>query len=80
MGRSAVTLKVPCAHCGPRPSVEFSFGGEVRAIDAPDLETDFARVFLPENLAGPQEERWYHALGCRTWTTLFRDTRTNEFG
>lgn len=80
MERPAVTLEIPCAHCGPRPSTEFSFGGEVRAIDAPDLETDFARVFLPENPAGPQEERWYHALGCRTWTTLTRDTRTNEFG
>ena len=80
MGRSVLTLQIPCAHCGPRPSTEFSFGGEVRAIDASDPETDFARVFLSENPAGPQEERWYHALGCRTWTTLTRDTRTNEVG
>jgi methylglutamate dehydrogenase subunit B len=80
MGRPAVTLKIPCAHCGPRSFMEFSFGGEVRAIDAPDPEADFARVFLSENPAGPQEERWYHELGCRTWTTVTRDTRTNEVG
>ena len=73
-----MTLEIPCAHCGRRPSTEFSFGGETRPIDAPDRESDFARVFLPENPAGPQEERWYHALGCRTWTTVTRDTRTNE--
>ncbi len=73
-----MTLKIPCGFCGPRPTTEFSFGGEVRPIDATDPESDFARVFHPENLAGPQEERWFHALGCRTWTTLTRDTRTNE--
>ena len=52
----------------------------MRPIDAPDPEADFARVFLPENPAGTQEERWFHELGCRTWTTLTRDTRTNELG
>jgi heterotetrameric sarcosine oxidase delta subunit len=80
MGWSAVTLEIPCQNCGPRPSTEFDFGGEVRPIEAPDAQADFARVFLPENPPGPQEERWYHALGCRAWTTLVRDTRTNEIG
>ena len=75
-----MAIEIPCAHCGPRPYTEFGFGGEVRALDAPDVESDFARVFLSENLAGPQEERWFHALGCRTWTTVTRDTRTNEVG
>jgi heterotetrameric sarcosine oxidase delta subunit len=75
-----MTLMIPCAFCGRRPTTEFSFGGEVRPIDAPDPGSDFSRVFEPENPAGPQEERWFHALGCRTWTTLIRDTRTNEVG
>ena len=75
-----MAIEIPCAHCGPRPYTEFAFGGEVRALDAPDVESDFARVFLSENPAGPQEERWFHALGCRTWTTVTRDTRTNEVG
>ena len=73
-------IEVPCGLCGPRPFMEFSFGGEWREIDAPDAERDFARVYLPENLEGPQRERWFHVMGCRTWTTAARDTRTNVIG
>ena len=73
-----MAIEIPCAFCGPRPFTEFRFGGELRSLDAPDPEADFARVFLPENLAGPQQERWFHVLGCRTWSTVTRDTRTNE--
>lgn len=75
-----MAIEIPCAFCGPRPFTEFRFGGELRSLDAPDPEADFARVFLPENLAGPQQERWFHVLGCRTWSTVTRDTRTNEVG
>jgi heterotetrameric sarcosine oxidase delta subunit len=72
-----VALRIPCPSCGPRPYTEFSFGGELRADDAADVEADFVRVYLAENPAGPQQERWYHALGCRTWFTITRDTTTN---
>lgn len=75
-----MAMQVSCGHCGPRPFTEFSFGGEWREIDAPDAESDFARVYLPENPEGPQTERWFHAMGCCTWTTVTRDTRTNEIG
>jgi heterotetrameric sarcosine oxidase delta subunit len=70
-------LLVPCPTCGERPSTEFTFGGELRPLDAADPETDVARVFLRANVAGIQEERWFHALGCRRWLTLRRDTRTD---
>lgn len=73
-----MTLSIPCGHCGERPSTEFSFGGEWRKLDASDPEEDFRRVYLPENPEGSQRERWFHAMGCRTWTTVTRDTRTNE--
>lgn len=73
-------MQVPCGRCGPRPYTEFTFGGEWREIEAPDLESDFARVYLPENPEGTQRERWFHSMGCRTWSTVFRDTRTNEIG
>jgi heterotetrameric sarcosine oxidase delta subunit len=73
-----VALKVPCPNCGWRPSTEFAWGGELRPIDAADAESDFARVFLPANAAGPQQERWFHLLGCRRWLTVTRDTTTNE--
>jgi len=73
-----LSLLVPCPHCGERPYSEFSFGGELRPIEAPDAEADFARVYLRENVAGIQEERWFHLLGCRRWLTLHRDTVTNR--
>jgi sarcosine oxidase subunit delta len=73
-----MAIELPCPHCGQRPFTEFTFGGEWRELDAPDADADFARVYLPENPEGPQRERWFHAMGCRTWTTVTRDTRTNE--
>ncbi len=69
---------MPCPTCGERPYTEFTYGGEVRPIDAPDLRADFERVYLRENAAGPQDERWFHALGCRRWTTIRRDTASNR--
>jgi sarcosine oxidase subunit delta len=74
-----MAIEVACPFCGPRSSTEFSFGGEVRALDAPDAEEDFERVYHPANPRGPQRERWYHAMGCKTWFTVTRDTRTNGF-
>jgi methylglutamate dehydrogenase subunit B len=73
-----VSLLVPCPHCGPRPFTEFTFGGELRPIEADGPEEDFARVYLRENAAGPQRERWFHQLGCRRWLTITRDTVTNR--
>jgi sarcosine oxidase subunit delta len=49
-------------------------------VDALDADADFERVYLPDNAEGVQRERWFHAMGCRTWTTVERDTRTNEVG
>jgi heterotetrameric sarcosine oxidase delta subunit len=73
-----VALEVPCPHCGPRPYTEFAFGGEDRPHTSPDPETDFARVYLPANAAGRQRERWFHALGCRIWFTVTRDTTSDR--
>ena len=73
-----MSLRLPCPRCGDRPFTEFTFGGEVRPVDAPDPEADFARVYLRENIAGVQEERWFHAMGCRRWLTLRRDTVANR--
>jgi heterotetrameric sarcosine oxidase delta subunit len=35
-------------------------------------------VWLRENAAGLQRERWFHRSGCRRWLTIERDTTTNE--
>jgi sarcosine oxidase, subunit delta len=75
-----VALDVPCPNCGPRPYTEFTFGGELRPIEAAGPDEDFARVYLADNAAGRRPERWFHAFGCKRWTTLMRDTRTNTIG
>ena len=72
-----MSLMVPCPRCGPRPQEEFTFGGELRALTAEDVD-DFARVYLRRNAPGPQRERWFHAFGCRRWVSLTRDTVTNR--
>ena len=80
-----MTLKVTCPHCGPRYTTEFWFGGEVLPHQAPAvpgtdaLAADFDRVWLRQNAAGVQRERWFHHAGCRRWLFVERDTRTNEF-
>ena len=73
-----MSMLLTCPTCGPRPFTEFSFGGELRDVTSPDIASDFARVYLHDNAAGPQEERWFHLLGCRRWVTLTRDTGTNR--
>lgn len=74
-----MALRIPCPHCGSRPHTEFWCGGELRFPIAGDaLEADFERVWMRDNKAGIQAERWYHVAGCRRWLTLERDTRTNR--
>ena len=74
-----MSLLVACPTCGERPSSEFSFGGELRDVSSPDPAADFARVYLRDNTACVQEERWFHLLGCHRWVTLRRDTVANRF-
>ncbi len=55
---------MPCPNCGPRDVAEFVYGGQL----GPG----------PHNLPEPQQERWYHRLGCRRWLVAVRDVRTNQ--
>jgi len=73
-----MSLRIPCPNCGLREYTEFTFGGELRDLESPDPEEDFRRVYLRDNDAGIQTERWFHTFGCRRWLTLRRDTVTNE--
>ena len=71
---------IPCPHCGPRDSSEFYFRGEA-ASRRPEYEEGTAAfaayVYDRANNAGPQNEHWYHAAGCRNWLLVERDTRTH---
>jgi sarcosine oxidase subunit delta len=77
-------LLVPCPWCGPRPEVEFRYGGQAGVAypedpDAVDDATWAAYVFMRDNPKGAFRERWAHSAGCRRWFEATRDTVTHEF-
>jgi sarcosine oxidase subunit delta len=69
-----------CPNCGRRNVGEFRFGGELTSRPAPDAsQSQWSHYFYDRrNLAGVQEEWWYHRFGCRRWFMALRDTLTNE--
>jgi len=74
-------LRIPCPFCGSRDSREFACRGDAaprRPAGADsDAEAMFDYVYLRDNPAGPIEEYWYHAQGCRQWLVVHRDTRSH---
>ncbi len=76
-----MALRVECPHCGSRPFTEFWCAGEMHPVPVGQeaVEANFDRVWMRDNRAGVQVERWFHHAGCRRWLTCHRDTRTNCF-
>ncbi len=71
-----MVLRLACPHCGPRPVTEWVYA---EAPDPPDHltdpdERDVDRGFMIGNTEGANQERWFHAGGCRRWHTIRRDT------
>ncbi|MBV9735875.1 MAG: sarcosine oxidase subunit delta [Acidisphaera sp.] len=76
-------MRIPCPHCGERGFQEFAYYGDAgpkRPAHGGDTGEDvwFDYVYLRDNPAGPHEELWYHAAGCRTWLVVTRNTLTHE--
>ena len=75
-----MSFPIPCPHCGSRPLEEFVHA-EVPNVAAEledAVERDLDRAFMRDNVEGVATERWFHALGCRRWVTVKRDTRTDR--
>jgi sarcosine oxidase subunit delta len=76
-------MRIRCSFCGERDVSEFAYLGDANAA-RPDPTTAeaqakfFDAVYLRDNPAGPHDELWYHASGCRTWLRVTRNTRTHE--
>lgn len=77
-------LLIACPHCGPRPELEFRYGGEAhvaRPADPSALDdrewSEF--LFVRNNPKGLYAERWNHAHGCQRWFNALRDTHTDKF-
>jgi sarcosine oxidase, subunit delta len=73
-------LVIVCPHCGPRDDAEFTYQGEVVARPAADAGPAAWRryLYLRHNVAGWQQERWFHGSGCRRFLDVERHTVTNE--
>ena len=75
-----MSFLLQCPHCGARDVNEFRFQGEVtrRPESSPSLRELSQYVYFRDNVAGVQQEWWYHRVGCCLWFVAERDTRTNE--
>jgi len=73
-------LLIPCPHCGPRNSDEFTFKGEL--VGRPDASAGpqewRSYLYDKANVAGWQEETWFHVSGCRRFLRVERDTVSNN--
>jgi sarcosine oxidase subunit delta len=77
-------LLIPCPYCGPRPELEFAYGGEAhiaRPRDPSTISDDDWGAFLYQrrNPRGTHDERWRHAHGCGRFFNARRDTVTDLF-
>ncbi|MEM7568078.1 MAG: sarcosine oxidase subunit delta [Pseudomonadota bacterium] len=73
-------MQIPCPHCGPRDSAEFTYVGDATKTrpqpDAPQADwCDY--VYARENPMGAHLEHWQHTAGCRMVLTVERDTRNH---
>jgi sarcosine oxidase, subunit delta len=74
-----IMLLIPCPHCGPRPEIEFRYGGEahIARAEEPSKLSDEAWaefLFYRSSPRGTHAERWNHAHGCQRWFNAVRDT------
>jgi sarcosine oxidase subunit delta len=76
-------MRITCPFCADRDVSEFAYFGDAN-VQRPSPQSADAlhrftqEVYLRDNPAGPHDELWYHAAGCRSWVRVRRDTRTHE--
>jgi sarcosine oxidase subunit delta len=76
-------LLIPCPFCGPRPELEFRYGGQAhiaRPENPAALTDDQWAEFLyrRDNTKGVHAERWRHVHGCARFFNMVRDTTTDR--
>ncbi len=77
-------LLIDCPYCGPRPEIEFTYGGEAhraRPADPAALSDEewAGYLYLRRNPKGRHAERWRHAHGCGRFFNALRDTVSDAF-
>jgi sarcosine oxidase, subunit delta len=76
-------LIIPCPHCGPRPEIEFRYGGEAHIVrpsdpSACDDATWAEFLYMRSNPKGLHAERWRHVHGCGRFFNCVRDTISDK--
>ena len=76
-------LLIPCPWCGPRPEIEFRYGGEANiarpALPSAAMDAEWADIlYLRSNPKGMHAERWRHIHGCGRFFNCERDTVTDR--
>jgi sarcosine oxidase subunit delta len=76
-------LLIRCPYCGPRPEIEFSYGGQAHiarpARPAELSDQQWAEyLYIRDNPRGPHAERWRHSHGCGRFFNALRDTVTDR--
>ncbi len=76
-------LLIPCPVCGPRPELEFRYGGQAHiarpANPAALDDHDWAEfLYRRDNTKGVHAERWRHIHGCARFFNMLRDTTTDR--
>ena len=76
-------LLITCPYCGPRPELEFAYGGQAhiaRPQQPADLsDDDWARhLYMRDNPKGAHAERWRHTHGCARFFNAVRDTGSDR--
>jgi sarcosine oxidase subunit delta len=77
-------LLIPCPICGPRPELEFSYGGEANLVRPRDpssvSDQDWAAfLYARSNPKGTHRERWRHVHGCGRFFSVARNTVSEKF-
>lgn len=77
-------LIINCPYCGPRPELEFRYGGEAHIArptnpmsETQDSWGDY--LYMRANERGLHAERWRHIHGCGRFFNALRDTNTDFF-
>jgi sarcosine oxidase, subunit delta len=75
-------LLISCPYCGPRPELEFAYGGQAhiaRPADPMSLNDEqwAAYLYIRDNTKGLHHERWRHTNGCGRFFNASRDTTTD---
>ncbi len=76
-------LLIDCPHCGPRPELEFAYGGQAhiaRPVQPAELDDEAwgAHLYVRDNPKGVHAERWRHLHGCARFFNVLRDTRDDR--